>query len=363
MWPFQRNPLPAGELSFAKRVELFWAWYSEVAQRFYRAIEQERAHDLTAELSGRVDQLGGFAWVFGPGAEGRGHSLTLSGEGDLHKQLLAVYWQARAPALPGWTFYAARQRSASDLGKFQIDEQEFDPKAFWLTPRVDPERERIDLIVWHPLFAALEENTRWMLLYLFLDEALGEVGTQNWIGHIEIHDRSLAKAIPLAELYAFAERASTEHGWKKGGPGEIWSTYQMPGENLAKSRGDIFIGSTCVMPLLREYEAADGRWENPLNGTGADYVYVQIDIGFLPKGSEADARGRIEDALVATLEPASGRLLGGAIGRRFAYIDLLLFEGDQSRQLVLEVLRRQRLPRGTSLNYFAHEKKGHRVLL
>ncbi len=51
----------------------------------------------------------GFAWVFGPGADGIGHSFTLSGEGVIHRQLLALQWLSRAPVINGWTFYAARQ--------------------------------------------------------------------------------------------------------------------------------------------------------------------------------------------------------------------------------------------------------------
>lgn len=367
IWPFKRNPRkPAAETSFANRVGRFWEWYAGVAVRFYRTIEEKRARDLAGEVSEKVDEiLGGFSWVFGPGADGRGHSLTLTGEGNAHKQLLAAYWQARAPELPGWTFYASRQRSLTpDGGHIGIGEQDFDPKAFWLTPSVDPEREVIDLVVWHPLFPQLEAGTRWMVLYLFLDEALGEIGTQNWIGKIEMNDGRLTDAIPLAELHSFAEHASAKHGWKKGGPGEICSLYKLPGEDLTRPRGDIYVGSTSHMTLICEWDAASGEMKDPLKGRGADYAYVQFEIGFLPKGSEAEGRGRIEDALAAALQPVwSGRVLGGAMGRRFAYIDMLLFDGDESRELVLETLRRQHLPKGTSVNYFAHEKRGHRVLL
>ena len=118
------------------------------------------------------------------------------------------------------------------------------------------------------------------------------------------------------------------------------------------------------MPLLHEFAEAEGRMENPVAGTGADYVYAAFDVMILPKGAEVDGRGKIEDALIAELDrTASGRHLGGAMGHRFAYIDLLLFDGAGSVALVLETLRRMKLPPGTSLNYFAHEKRGHRIVL
>jgi hypothetical protein len=344
----------------------FWKWYAGEAARFYQIIEDKRCADLAAEISPKVDELvGGLAWVFGPGEGGQGHSLTLTAEGDAHRQLLAAYWQARAPKLDGWTFYSARQPSADPgQGTIRIGEREFDPKAFWLTPSVNEEQKCIDLTAWHPLFPELDESTRWTILYLFLDEALGEIGTQSWIGKITMNDAQLAAALPLAELRAFTEGIATRNDWKKGGPGEVWNLYEMNEEKPEQPRGDIFVGTTSLMALVHDFSDADGEMEDPLAGTGADYVYVQFDAAILQKGQESDARGKIEDGLVAALEPASdGRHIGGAMGRRFAYIDLLLFDGTNSLSIACDALRRMKLPAGTSINYFAHEKRGHRVVL
>lgn len=362
----RKAPAAPTETTFKTRVARFWGWYASVADRYYRTIEEKRISELTEEVIQHVDQvIKGFAWVFGPGAEGKGHSLTVSGEANPHLQLLAAYWQKQAPKLPGWTFYGSRQPSQNlDAARLKVDEYDFDGKAFWLTPVVDPERQRVNLTAWHPLFPKLDERTRWTVLFLMLDEALGEIGTQNWIGHIEMNDQHLAGALPLTELRAFIERVQAEHQWKKGGPGELVSLYRLKEEHPGDLRGDIFVGSTVVMPLIGEFSEANGEMKNPLAGTGADYVYIAFDIGVLPKGNEANARGEIEDALTAALEPAaSGQVLGGAMGRRHAYIDLLLFDGAKSVNLVLDTLRKRKLPAGTSLNYFAHEKRGHRIVL
>jgi hypothetical protein len=363
---FKRKPAVATtETTFKARVDRFWQWYASVADRFYRTIEEKRVHELPDELSAKVNEvIEGFAWVFGPGEEG-GHSLTFSGEGSLHRQLLAAYWASRAPKLKGWTFYGARQPSPDVEGiSLRVGDDSFDAKAVWLTPVVNSETERIDITAWHPLFPKLDERSRWTILFLLLDEALGEIGTQNWIGHIDINDQKLSGAIPLGELRAFTERVHAEHAWKKGGSGAHWSVYQLKEGPTDAPRGDIFVGSTSIMPLIRDFMEGGGQMKDPLAGTGADYVYIAFDISFLPKGGEADARGEIEDALSAVLGPAgSGQHIGGAMGRRLAYIDLLLFDGANSIALVLETLRRQGLPEGTSINYFAHEKRGHRVVL
>ena len=359
-------PAPPRELSFKIRVAQFWEWYATAASRLYQTIESGHCGDLATEVSEKVNGLGpGFAWVFGPGANETGHSLTVSGEGNAHRQLLAAYWLAQAPKLDGWTFYSSRQPSAQPgLGRINIADLDFDPKAFWLTPSVNEEHQCIDLTVWHPLFPQLENSPRWTVLFLFLDEALGEIGTQNWIGKIEMNDTKLAGALPLAELRSFTERVQAEHDWKKGGPGELWTTYRSQEEILDQPRGDIYIGTTSLMDLIRDFGRADGRLEDPLAGTGADYVYVAFGAGILEKGKEVDGRGEIEDALIADLErAANGRHLGGAMGRSLVYIDLLLFDGTESMNLVMSTLRRMRLPAGTSISYFAHEKRGYRVVL
>lgn len=363
---FKRKPAAAtAETTFKVRVDRFWEWYGSVGERFHRMIREKRSDELPGEVSPKVSEvIKGFAWVFGPG-EGGGHSFTLSGEGNLHQQLLAAYWTSRAPKLAGWTFYGARQPS-QNVGDIclKVGGDDFEAKAVWLTPAVNTETEHIDITVWHPLFPKLDERARWTIVFLLLDEALGEIGTQNWIGHIDLNDQKLSGAIPLGELRAFTERVRADHAWKKGEPGERWTVYRPNHDPTEKPRGDIFVGSTSVMRLISEFMEADGQMKDTLAGTGADYVYITFDVRFLPKGREADGRGEIEDALSAALEPAgSGRHIGGAMGRHFAYIDLLLFDGANSIALVLETLRRQRLPAGTSINYFAHEKRGHRVVL
>jgi hypothetical protein len=116
--------------------------------------------------------------------------------------------------------------------------------------------------------------------------------------------------------------------------------------------------------LIREFIKANGQLPDPLAGTGADFIYVAFPATHLPKGEEVAVRGRIEDALDESLRSAaSGRLIGGAMGRRNAYIDLLVFDGNKSLELVREVLLRERLPRGTTINFFAKEKAQRVVTL
>jgi len=362
---FKKKPPLTETVTLKTRVELFWKWYAEAAPRFFQTIEAGKCPDLAAEVSAKVDELlPGFAWVFGPGENGQGHSFTLSGEGNLHRQLLTLYWFSQAPNLPGWTFYPSRQPGSIEGKRIKIGEQTFNPIEFWITPSINPKKEKVDIIVWHPLFSALKDKDKWTILFLFLDEVLGEYGTQQSIGEIKLGNEHLADAIPLSELLGFIKKTESEAGWKKYLPGQAGTIYKQPQPHDEFLRGDIMVGSTVHLVLINEYAKSKGEYKDPLEGTGANYVFITFDASILPKGGQSAARGEIEDTLEKALSAAQGgRVLGGALGVRYAYIDLLLFDGDTSLQIVRQVLKDKQLPPGTGIHFFAKEKRGHRIVL
>ncbi len=362
---FKKRSAPLAETTLKTRADQFWAWFARSAHRFYETIEAGNCPSLAGEVSDKVGELfPGLAWVFGPG-EGSGHSFTLSGEGVLHRQLFAIYCVSCAPNLEGWTFYASRQPGSIEGIRMEIGGQKLDPMEFWLTPVVDTESQKIDITVWHPLFDRLSEKERASPLFLFLDEVLGEFGTGQWIGEIKLNNKRLADAIPLKELYEFVKKVETEKGWEKLPPGEAAIVYSRKERANRFLRDDIITGSTMHPNLLTEYYRAEGQLEDPLAGTGADYVFVTIDCAFFRKVEElVNERTAIEESLNQALKKArSGRLLGGAFGSQFAYIDLLLFDGNNSLGIVQSVLREHNLPSGTAINFFAREKQGRSVVL
>src|SRR6266403_1272916 len=300
---FKRQKAHAGELTFKTRVERFWEWYGKSAPRFYQTIEDGKCESLAGEFTSKVGEFfPGFAWVFGPGKGGQGHTFTLSGEGVLHRQLLAMYWLSRAPSLPGWTFHASRQPGRIDGVRMEIGGHDFDPLEFWITPVINPESEKMDITVWHPAFPHLSERDRFSPLFLFLDEVLGEFGTGQWIGEIKLDDQHLPDAIPLKELHEFIKKVATEKGWKKLPPGEAAVGYRCKEQHNRFARGDIIVGSTTHPKLTNEYLQADGELQNPLTDTGADYIFVSFDVHILPEGKQSVARGAIEDALDQALK-------------------------------------------------------------
>ena len=353
------------EVTFKSRVQKFWRWYTEVAPRFNQTIAAGACDTLTTEISTKVNELAdALAWEFGPGAGDCGHSLTVSGEGNLHRQLLTIYWLERAPSLPGWTFYPARQAGSIKGYRIDFGGRQFDPAELLATAAVNTDKQVLNITVWHPLFDNMPERERWTVLFLFLDMFLGEYGTQQWIGKITFASERPVDSIPPEELRPLLDRVKAEHKWNKFPPGELMTGYRFEKPHTRWLRGDIVAGTTVNFPLINQYTNAQGDMKDTLAGTGADYVFVTFAASILPPGLQVEIRAQIEDALDAALRSsASGRSLGGATGTMNAYIDLLLFDGPAGIEIIKSILREKGLPAGSSINYFAKEKRMCRIAI
>ncbi len=339
----------AAKPTFKQRVAEFWDWYPQVADRFYRTIEAGQCEGLAGEVSKFADKtLPRMSWVFGPGENG-GHSFTLTGEGDVPRQLLAEYWLSRAPQIPKWTFYAARQPSPTeklqDIAIRVSDHDQIDADSMLLQTTVDEEAKVVDLIAWHPLFEHLPEEHHFQILFLLLDEALGEFGTQTWIGDIKIEPLPEGGTTrKLIELPQFLQQVAAYHEWEKLSPLESYTLYEVP-EQSNSPRGDTVVGTSCIPRVVFELLENGGKLsEDPLAETGAEFVYIAIDGDVFPSGKQSDVRGNIEDALHEALEKSlCGRTLGGAFGLNESYIDIILFDGPEGRQIIEATLEELQL--------------------
>ena len=288
-----RRPRPSAKFNFKQRVEGFWRWYEEVADRFHQTIEDHRCTDLSDEVSEAVHRfLPGMAWVFGPGEKPGEHSFTLSGEGIEFKQMLALHWLKRVPRIEGWKFYAERQ-PAEEPGNFSLrfDDLVFGAMEFWVTPEIDEENECVDLTVWHPLAEQLDAQRCQTALFLFLDELFGEVGTGRWIGTMEFSQSKLAESMPILELKEFVDTTRADRGWKPQHPCDTWTCYRIPTEKRRKAlRFDTISGVTVCWRTLRNFLDDPDSFADPFRELHAEWVYLSFPSSELPEGKEIEAR-------------------------------------------------------------------------
>jgi len=336
------SQVASGEQTFKARVDEFWGWFSRNSVRFFDCIEAGKCGDLTQEVSDQIDRLfPHFGWVFGPGENRVGHSFTLTPEADAAKAFLAEYWLSRAPELENWTFYDSRQPGTTE-GTIRIHGESIDASAIWVTLKPDEEAQRFDLTVWHPAFSKLDQRERFRILFLWLDEILGEKGTAKWIGAIEFSDDGFRSAVPLKELRERVREARELKGWQS--EDQIGIVYELKPKN-GRPREDTFVGSTSCELLIRDYfESFSASPNDPVAGCGAHFVFLAIDNRNV-QGDEALAfRYQLGEEIGEQFKTRdSGLEIGGAVGTSNLYIDLLLFDGDNGIQDIRKALIRRNL--------------------
>jgi hypothetical protein len=98
--------------------------------------------------------------------------------------------------------------------------------------------------------------------------------------------------------------------------------------------------------------------KDPLADLGADCIFVAFPANILAKGQEAAVRGEIGDLLAETLEREKlGTVLGGALGTRLAYIDLMVFDGSRSLKTAASAITSHPLRPKAEFYHFADTKR------
>lgn len=348
------------DVTFRTRVQEFWQWFPGVAGQLAETIksgDQEKTMAfLGASFTNDVrEKIGGLSWVFGVG-EGNGRlSFTVTGEGQVSRQLLSHFWLTQAVEVPGWDFYCFRQPSpVEQLAGSGIevgDNKRVDFDTLMVATEVDEENENVNITAWHEVFDELEDVDRFQILYLLLDEALGEYGTQTKLGSIEF--RPDPNASPLAELPGFLAQTWSEKGWQERSPLETYSGYQAdPGEDF--DRADTIAGYTIVPNVVIEFLNQRGQLdEDPIEGTGAELIFVRVDRGHLDDEDPLEFRTSIEDEISKRLNGGGGYVIGGATGVHNSYIDIVIFDGHRSRAAIDEALEELQLDGKYEIRPFA----------
>ncbi|MCX5742505.1 MAG: DUF695 domain-containing protein [Proteobacteria bacterium] len=159
---------------------------------------------------------------------------------------------------------------------------------------IDEARERIDLVVHHPAFAALAERA-WHVTYDALDTAIGSEGVERWIGTIELANDEPDEAKPLAYLIEAV------------GVLAVTATY----EQFALLRGEGDDGR----PRFATVNLALKRIDHP---TCTAHLTITIplaapDDAGLPSDDEAAALDALEDAILLPDAIFVGRETGAGV--------------------------------------------------
>jgi uncharacterized protein DUF695 len=203
----------------AAGIARFWTWWSDEGARAVSAAIAERdPARVQQRLSEAVAQVHeGLAWELAAGSRAQ-HLLVLSPEGDPELRPIAHRWLRSAPpADADWEYAAARQAVAEPeqimLGIEQVELSFGDI-------RVGARREgtRVDVDVYHPAFAEVEEPVRRQVAYLALDAALGEDDVEAWVGEVTASAQPPLEGFGLRGLRAVVRDLRDDYLGDDGAP-------------------------------------------------------------------------------------------------------------------------------------------------
>lgn len=273
----------SGEADLETRLATFWAWWAGAKVGVARDIPVRTVALRTAEISSAVAGIDKrLAWELAKGQSSE-HMLIVTPEGNAEVRPIALAWlQSAPPADPTWEYRASRQpgepRTLQVAGA-AVELSEMRAVASW-----DETREVLDVRLWHPAFDGLPEQVRGQIVFLSMDNLLGEDDVERWIGAIELDPAAVTGLTP-DELKAEVRRRAAS------ATGDMWTLAE--GQDNRDN------------PILVRYTPTVKRIDHPY---ASHHVAVVVDGGLKHAGDQDRRR-----LVTAAEEELDGSLSGVAI--------------------------------------------------
>lgn len=185
----------------------FWQWFQENESNLFDfERDQERMFDRLITEMHRVNP--NLTFEFGPKRNGK-REFVISADGirDAFPDVKSLY--DCAPALERWTFVKFRPRrepNSISLGGTSV-------AAPSVRVYMELNRRKVDLIVFVPNYSTKAHKTYASIVFLLLDEALGEYDVETRVGNIDIESTvdMRPESCTLQELPAAFDRLFPKH--------------------------------------------------------------------------------------------------------------------------------------------------------
>lgn len=209
-----------------------------------------------------------------------------------------------------------------------------------------------------------DEDDREALNVAFVaaETLLGEEALDKWVGAIEVGPAGGKRGVPLERLKdtfdalveSIRDRLPDRPYLEQADEGE-GSVLRLEPEQARDypGRADLLTAVARDVELFKAmhgrapfYSVRFSRWKET-------FAYVKMDGAHRRPGSQAEDRGKIEDALDAALaRDGLGVHVSGGTGLRYAYIDLALTKRKRGVEEVINTLADLRVPRRSWVLFF-----------
>lgn len=281
---------PGGTTRPDEDVEAFWRWWNtEGAMRWATLAGGSPPAADQDDLDRRVSAIGdGLVWQIAPGSESA-HLLIVSADGDPALRAPAARWRAGAPEADFvWSFADARP-ARHDLQDGQVAFPEAPGLELDLARAsvgVHRTGTRLDVTVHHPDLVDLDAAGRTAGSFTLVDAALGERGTESWVGELAFSEVAPLDGFGLAGLRAVVRDLAAEFQDTAGRPS--WVQMRGSGPTGAVAAGALVPLAAAAHPLLSRHLMIQTSYRDR-DGDG------------LPGRSAAGKLGKLQQSVTAAL--------------------------------------------------------------
>lgn len=334
----KRVTLPFFRVPFRERTQKAWTAFEGEEAEIRSMMDADKTHERGEEIVDRIERILRLAFEdvsFEVGFNGVKHELILTPEGNRMKLFELVYFRSHAPAsvLRHWEITLGRRGTSGNelhAGGVRIGGEDVQA---WL----EPDDDAFKLSVFCARLADLkakEEGRAWWMLTTLTDQLLGEIPHMRWINDFELLDAPRAvpgfllsdlpdKLRELGKDLALDAETLLENSY-------VGYTREPDPDPDADWRLDVIAGSTACPPLINGYMSADDETMDALHADGVTAGFIAFSLAGFTGENRTQGIFAFRDALEAQLEKACGpdvvRMVGGATGVHFGYVDFMAWD-------------------------------------
>jgi hypothetical protein len=354
---FKKKKQP--DLTFKQRVVLFWKLFTEGETTLRDGI-QAGDTEKTIEFINSIFKQSGIELSFQMGFNGEKFEFFFSPEGNRNVQFLTRCIIDMSPHLEHWIFYPSKPgvslERLAEIGIMLSDDKKITASSMFISPVLDEERKRFDIKVYHESFNQLPDKDKVFISFLLLDEALGEYGTELFVGKIDPVDSRQEGDIDLITFRKRVDGYKAEIEFsEEDTPDKFHTLYSIkPTEKETYAlREDVYLVNTTNFELFESYGKS-----NLLEKFGASYIFAVISMSLFDMENFLDQREEISDKVDLEMQNANdGFVVGFATGKLNCYMDLIIFDGETSINKLIATLQKSYPALHGSIHYIEKEKK------
>ncbi len=347
--PGERPEEDAARAMLLTRIEAWWRAFAIKSGDLDRLFTNQSEWDLVGWMEQHLQSIDPrLMWEFGPGSTG-GHRLVITPETDHHLRPLVDEILARAPTLPGWSFFSYRKSESAEHMAVAVKSRTGVEPAFTGIGLTAGECNRIDLAFQFPqAFLDGRHGVARSQAFLATESLLGEDLLTDWVGRLDAVGQVAEPLPPGSIRRAFVTLAAGQRANIPARPflGRLeslsWTEIDLKPKKAEDyvHRYDLLAAVTCAPDMWRNAHSGELFWSGRFSRSGETFCYLKIDRGGPLRRSAVADRIKTEDALNHALRPAGlGCVIGGGSGRRYDYIDLALLDVRAAAEMIRSVLR------------------------